>query len=517
MFLDDFTYYMQRLILSFLLLFNQCLYNPIVKEVLDLEKDAKRNKSLNSFLLNATLGLPLFGSDISATSTEPTASDSQTPTAEITPSLGNIILGNTSIKVVFSKSMDPNSLSATLGTNLTASWSKTSLSDDTVTLSASIPLGSNSFILNAKDVNGKDLTEIKGTYIVLSSNTNVLYVSPLGSDSNSGSSPALPKLTIPAAISSATTPAAIFISSGDYNMNSNLSFIVNLVDKVSLYGGFSQDFSSRNISTYTSKISDVATSVIGSTVTVYSDATITSATIVDGLTIVGSSNTNASVNSYAIFCNVGNPTISNNTIQAGSVSSQGAIAILINGASPTISGNTISGGISTGNSSFGIFIQNISAPSIINNQISGGSAPAGAAHAIYNGPQANTPTISGNTIYGGSGAISYGLNTSHPSDFNLSNNTIDGGIGTNSYAIYHGNGGSGNVGSYQNNTLFTSGGTNRYCLYEAGAISSPISFNNNHIFDCPSAYYFDQGTTTIFSFVTINGGTTNGSSYTGNY
>ena len=37
-----------------------------------------------------------------------------------------------------------------------------------------------------------------------------------------------------------------------------------------------------------------------------------------------------------------------------------------------------------------------------------------------------------------------------------------------------------------NNVLFTRGGTNRYCYWEANR--SPLSVQNNLMFDCPTAY-----------------------------
>ncbi len=323
-------------------------------------------------------------------------------------------------------------------------------------------------------------------------------------------------MTITSAISNASSPAAIFISAGNYNVDSVLSTNINLVENVSLYGGYSQDFSTRNNSTNISKITDTSTGVIANTRTINAGSTITLSTVVDGLTIVGSSNLNATGDSYAFHCNSGSPTISNNIIQAGALNTIYSIAIMTDGASPLITNNTITGGSSSTNSTFGIWIQNGSSATIKNNNIHGGTATTTAAHGIYTGPQANNPVISGNTIYGGAGLISYGLNNSHPSNPNVSNNSLDGGIGTTSYAIYHGTG-AGNVSSYQSNSLFTSGGTTRYCLYEAGAGSSPVSFNNNRLFNCPSALYFDQGSVTINSLATINGSTTNGSSYTGNF
>ncbi|MCZ8156378.1 MAG: hypothetical protein O9264_09695 [Leptospira sp.] len=414
----------RRWFLLFFLILNQCLLNPVVRDALDLDQEKNRQNFFNSLLLLDGL------------------LDRSIPTATVTPSLGNILLSSSSLKVVFSKTMEPGSLSSTLGTSLSATWTQTFLPNDTATLSGPIPVGYATFVLDAKDSLGQSLTQITGTYLVLNSNTNIYYVSVSGNDSNTGLTSSLPKLTIPATISAATSPAAIFISVGDYNVDSSLSTAISLVEKVSLYGGFSQDFQSRNLVTNISKIQDVATAVVTNTNTINAGASIT------------------------------------------------AVAIMADGASPTVSDNSINGGTSSTDTTFGIFLQNGSSATIKNNTINAGNSPATAAHAIYTGPQGNNPIIIDNLIYGGGGNISY--------------------------AIYHGTGG-GNVGSYQSNTLFTSGGTNRYCLYEAGGGSSPVTFNSNRLFSCPTALYLDQGSVTINSFITINGGTTNGGSYTGNF
>lgn len=151
---------------------------------------------------------------------------------------------------------------------------------------------------------------------------------------------------------------------------------------------------------------------------------------------------------------------------------------------------------------------------MVYNIIYGGVAN-GSSHGIYNSPHANTPTIVNNTVDGGIGNISYAFNTSHPSNSVVTGNILNGGSGNTSYAIYHG-AGAGDVGNYQLNTLFTSGGSIQYCLYEDGG-SSPISFNGNRLFGCQTALYYDQGFNPINSITTINGGTTGGPTYSGNY
>lgn len=478
----------------FVLLFLQihCLLNPIVRELLDLDPTQKNDKLKQLGLL-----LGLYGS----------------PTATVSPSLGNVILANTKIRIVFSRSMVPDLFSATLGSKLTPVWSDSYSANDTVVLSGPIPVGTYSFILEATDPLGIHITPVIGNYTVLSSNTNLYYVSPSGNDGNSGTSPGNTKLTIPSAISAATPPAAILVSEGTYLVNSGIGTQINLVNLVSLYGGFSADFLNRNSSVYIARIVDTATANADS-ITVNAGATITTATVVDGFTIRGASNPNAPTASIAFNCFSGSPTITNNRLEGGTVSNAISVAIFLSTSSAIIANNTIQGGTSTATGTFGVFVQDSSSPTVAYNTIYGGIAND-SSHGIYNSPHANTPTIIFNTIDGGTGSFSYAFNTSHPSNSVVTNNILNAGSGNTSYAIYQG-AGAGDVGNYQFNTLFTSGGSIRYCLFENGG-SSPITFNGNRLFSCPTALYYDNASNAINDIGTVNGGTLGGATYSGNY
>ncbi|PJZ44938.1 DUF1565 domain-containing protein [Leptospira brenneri] len=478
--------------LSLLVQFH-CLLNPIVREFLEFDLSKKNNQLRN-------LGL-LFGLFTG-------------PNANITPSLGNVILANAQIRVIFNRSMDPNSLSANLGIQLTPVWSETFSQNDTVTLSGSIPTGVTPFQLDATDTFGIRMTTVTGSYVVLNSNTNLYYVSPSGNDGNSGTSIQSPKLTISSAIAGATTPAAILVSEGDYSIDSVLGSSINLTNNVSLYGGLSSNFLDRNPSLYSTRIIDTATSATTDTITILAGASITLTTVIDGFTIRSASNPNATGFGIAISCVSGSPTITNNRVESGNLNIAWSTGILVTSASPLISNNTIISGSSSVADTFGIFIRNAGSPTVSYNTIYGGNATT-SAHAIYNSPDSNSPTIIGNTLEGGSGSISYALNTSYPSNATVTNNLMNGGGGVTSIALYHGFG-SGDIGNYQNNVLFTSGGTNRYCLYEGGG-TNPISFNGNRLLDCPTALYFDEATTIINDIATINGGTVGGPTYSGNY
>ncbi|MDF3818995.1 right-handed parallel beta-helix repeat-containing protein [Leptospira sp. 96542] len=478
------------LILVLFFQFN-CFYNPIVRKLLELDSP-KNNEELWKFLPLLYLATPLE--------------------TRISPSVGNVIRSDTQIQVVFNRSMDTGSFSASLGTPLNGIWSQTVVQNDTVTLSGNYPIGNQTFLIEGNDIHGIKLLPIRGIYTILSSSTNIYYANTFGNDTDSGTDTSSPKQTVSGAISGAVTPAAILIAEGDYFVTGTT---LNLVEGVSLYGGFNKEFTNRNSNLYISKIIDTSTLAVGNSMAITAGGSITSATVVDGFTIQGASNPNVLFQSVAFACMAGSPTIRNNRVLAGNVNTGSiiSIAILVTASSPLIIENPLIEGAS-GFGSFGIFIDLGSAPTISLNAISGGNA-IGSSHALYTAPQANNPIISGNTIFGGTGQISYGLNTSFPSNVSLVNNSIDGGLGNTSYAIYHGTGVA-DVGNYTSNVFTTSGGGNRYCLFEAGD-SNPMSVINNQFLNCPQGLYFDEGTTAIFSVATINGGTVGGSSYTGNF
>ncbi|ABZ95214.1 Hypothetical protein LBF_2733 [Leptospira biflexa serovar Patoc strain 'Patoc 1 (Ames)'] len=469
-----------------------CLYNPIVREVLELDGQGKKDEYLK--YLPFFLGPSSIG-------------------ARMTPTLGNLIRTDSQIHVVFNRSMDPESFSAILGSSLTTVWSDTFQSNDTVTLTGNHPLGIITFTMDAKDSNGNQMQTITGNYTVVSTNTNLYYVSVFGNDGNLGTTPTNPKQSILSAISGSVSPAAILVSAGEYPLTASLS----LMEGISLYGGFSQDFLNRDLSASTTRIFDSRTG--SDLIAIVAGPAVSVATYFDGFT-VQSANDPATIQSTAFFCNGGSPIISRNRMLGGTASTGSgySIGIRISGASPNIIDNY---NIQAGDAldTFGIFIENSSSPTITNNTISGGSA-AGSDHALYSGPQNNNPIISNNVISGKTGSISYGLNSSFPSNVTLTNNFINGGSGNLSIAIYNGAGNGTSRGNYSSNRLFTSGGTNRFCMYEAGitapTYNSPISFNNNQLFDCPSGLYFDNNTP-IFDFNTINGLTIGGALYTGNF
>jgi uncharacterized repeat protein (TIGR02543 family) len=340
-----------------------------------------------------------------------------------------------------------------------------------------------------------------------------VYVSLNGDDSNDGLSCLTPKETIQAGIDVASTNSimVVCVATGTYNITGS----INMTSGVSIYGGYddltdSSDWSRYPYQTEADRQANPTTITIGSGIAVNCNA-VTNSTI-EGFIINGHSKGINNVSGSE-------PLIQYNTINGGN--SDYSYGVYNVSSSPTIQYNTISGG-SGGNYSYGI--NNISGSQLIlNNTISGGvanydsygisnSCDSTIKNNIIDGGSAgfstygvkNTsgcaPTIQNNTIDGGNGDDSYGINNFNSSPI-LQNNTIDGGSGSDfSYGLSNMFGGSSII---QNNIIFTSVTANGYGIYEDDA-SDPTILQNNDIFACPTALYYDEGTTDITDIANVN-------------
>lgn len=144
-------------------------------------------------------------------------------------------------------------------------------------------------------------------------------------------------------------------------------------------------------------------------------------------------------------------------------------------------------------------------------RINAGSGPG----ASYGFDLTGSPTILSNTINAVSGNPGYGIYSTGASPV-IVNNVITGGTGLNSTGVFATagtvisnntiNGGSGNfpkglfisgIGGIvlTNNIIYTTGGITRYCVEENSGVTDIDSFQNNLLFDCPTALYRDEGAT----------------------
>jgi hypothetical protein len=316
-----------------------------------------------------------------------------------------------------------------------------------------------------------------------------------------------------------------------------------MVEGVSLYGGYSLDFSARDPEAYETILEDESAQGGGDdhNRVVYVPPDITASTIIDGFTFWGGGGDV----STAIWVINSSPTISNNDIDGGWGNT--SVGIRFENASSHIVGNWIYGG-SGGNKSRGISVINCP-PSLLiqENNIEGGEGLNDTIGINVKG--ASSPTIKANWIEGGNGNISRGIFSHEGSAPTIQGNSIYGGVGVSSLGIdnlgtsplieenyIHGGDGNGTIGIYcrdnaypkiNANTIY--GGTSTavgsatgiYIINES-LFSDEIIIRNNVIdggltgpTPASSAgiriFYFDR---VIIQNNTINGGIANaGDSY----
>ena len=480
------------------------------------------------FLLLAACG---GGGSDSPTDTIAPSVISQTPA---TSTMGE----NDAITLVFSESID--TASYTLGGDLATEsdggvWSQTNAITDTLTITplTSWPVNTNhTLIINANDLAGNALATLTLTQTVYRG--TVYYVdATMPNDSLSGLSPATARKFIHTAVADASVPATILVNAGDYLLSYETGTHVVLREGVLLYGGFNADFTVRDPSTYISRIEDRSTSGTGTAIK--GDGAvrpISSATIVDGFTIQGSSQ--GATTTIAIdLSNNAAPLIQHNIINGGSGTTE-SIGIRLDTADATIGNNSINGG--NGGTSTGIY-NTASAAQIQNNNIHGGfggaysrgilniqSAPSIHDNLIYGGDSGgsygidnnvSSPDIQRNTINGGNARLlSMGISSSSSSHANIINNLIYGGNAVNGSVgihdqdstatvrnniIHGGNGQSNVIASFgsapvvENNILLAKPGSNSTCFIEATGVDplitgTPQTLRNNNFSGCDVIY-----------------------------
>lgn len=230
---------------------------------------------------------------------------------------------------------------------------------------------------------------------------------------------------------------------------------INMADGIRLMGAYSSDFLSRSTSTNLTKVRSTGVSALIAN-------QITSASVIEGfqLDVTG---TTANYTLLIIASN-SNLTVQRNKILGNNYAGAVSIAVGLLGAGattgtgPIVEANNILGG--SGQASYGIYLET-SSPIIRNNIIESGTASVIDSDGIS--CSAGQPTISNNSI--------------------IANNAASKTVG-----IYA-------VGSCApvvvNNIIFSRAGTNRYGYYEGDTSGDPLSFQNNVIFDMPTALYRD--------------------------
>jgi len=224
----------------------------------------------------------------------------------------------------------------------------------------------------------------------------------------------------------------VHVSEGNYEVTNgveNVGDYINIVEGVSLYGGYSSDFSTRDPNLYVSKITDTTTGVVD-TAAVRAYDGLTEKTVIDGFTIQAGSGTGG-IGSNALDIERASPTITNNLILGG-YATAGSLTVAVDiydNSSPIIEKNTIVGGNSPA-SNIGIVISDSSHPIVRNNTITGGSAGSSAGVVCWS----TQALIEDNEIDGGSGSNTLGINIMQDCFLTIRRNTIHGGSATSSSA-----------------------------------------------------------------------------------
>jgi len=451
----------------------------------------------------------------------------------ISPSDGSVILKGQTIVITFNESMDivRFDLDGVLDPESDGGqWSTTNVANDTLTISPKTQwsVDVDQWVsVEAQDLASNKISLLRLTYHIVH---EIVYVSTPtnnGNDANPGTQ-SEPKATIKAAIDKAVTlksslpPAlqpsalyAVFVSEGDYNVNSNAGTgnQVILKNGISVLGGYSVDFGERDPAAHVTKITDTSTapgaSHLNPNRAVETSGLIDTPTIVDGFTIRGSDQGNYSA---AIYINGGGlPTIQNNIILGGGnvlKPSFFSMGIVNFDGQPTIRNNTIHGGMGD-RVSIGILSVGASSYAIENNTIDGGNGGRNS-YGVWSTIESSTAKIRNNTIHGGSpGESSFGIQNEGASP-TIQNNTINGGNGlTFSYGIQNKRfdpSGSPSSPTIENNIIFTTGPGSEYCIHEAEALHvvEPVSLRNNDLFGCGTALYFDEAANNLTSIADVN-------------
>lgn len=350
-----------------------------------------------------------------------------------------LLSSSSPIVLTFNESIDTTNFTLT-GSLLTESngrvWSQTSTINDTLTITptSNWTINTNHTLnITVRDIAGNLASESSLTYDVYKG--TLYYVShSAADDSGDGLTIATAKTSILAAINVATAPATVVVNAGTYAVSG-----ITLVEGVSLYGGYSADFTDRtaNSSLVMSETSNV---LLGD------GNSLSSATIVDGFTlrgpqallipVVSMSNgaaptiqNNTIQGTYGIYNSFSSPTIIGNTIEINPNNNTSCLGIINFTSSPLIQNNSIEVAQTETacNSSIGISNRDDSKPQIMNNIIHAGIAYD--LVGIYNVD--SSPLIDGNTINGGmtnSTGTTFGIVDERSSSV-ISNNHIDGGNG----------------------------------------------------------------------------------------
>lgn len=277
----------------------------------------------------------------------------------------------------------------------------------------------------------------------------IIRVKTTGSDSNDGSTWALAKQTVGAAITAAVSGDEIWVAAGTYNGG------ITLKNGVALYGGFASSETTRAERNWTTNVSILDGGAAGTVVTVPLDCTL--ATRIDGFTI---RNGNGASHGSAIWCDRSSATITNNTITAnsgyyaaidlymssasvtndtitGNTGTWKPAAIYIHdrtvaGCNPVVSGNTITFNTAPYNLGAVVYCDNLTTLTLTNNLITDNS---GGCMSVY--ASTLTATTIANNVFARNGGGAVYLTGTQGAKSLISNTIVGNTVGSSSYGCVY--------------------------------------------------------------------------------
>ncbi|MDX1960618.1 MAG: hypothetical protein SFU98_18750 [Leptospiraceae bacterium] len=332
-----------------------------------------------------------------------------------------VIDKNQKITITFNKDMDTSKCMTVSQNDIILSGNSTNWTNSKTAIISPPSSGWNISIFQEQKISLSDCSDPKGnlatnvtqSYLIADS---LMHVSVSGNDSNSGSKES-PKLTLSGGISGigqCSTTCAVLVSAGNYFVTSNQIVPLN----ISLFGGYTTDWSDRNISSDESNYKTIvfdSRSIGGSSestqISIFyftEGAYSLEKTILEGFTLQSAS-TSSPVNNYSSAVYV------NSSLATG-------VSIRFN----KFVGGVGSSVLRTG---YGVFTTNTSTTAIFGNIFTGGTGE-GDFTCIRTENSTNT-FISTNTIVNGNtnGNI-FGINTNNSTTSLIQSNNISGGTTT---------------------------------------------------------------------------------------
>ncbi len=314
-----------------------------------------------------------------------------------------------------------------------------------------------------------------------------------GDDSTGDGSAGKPYLTIDNAILKAVPPAGVtlkvLVAGGSYEVSS-----ITMKDRVSILGGFSADFKTRNIVTYPTSI--LGRGMSGGTLTVplatvVVPGSVTSATDLDGVNVVGSDEASPSLNcTAAVRVDGGYLRIVRCVLTGGGGTAGSYGAFIANGAGATnLIGVTLDGGGGAGGTTALKAVVNKGHLALVNSKLRGGAGGTARVAADLGG---SNPIRVYNCVVtfpgAGSSGIAQAFLLDGAKDALTANNTIGfpDALSIASYGFFLKNSSTPEI--YNNLILLPApSAADRYGVYEADAVT-PKFVKNNLFYRCKAAY-----------------------------